>query len=240
MKRNRLLLFICLVVAFLGISATSSQAVTLWAAGDNDGNIHHSSYGSSWWYGGWNTGNPTLSVYSAFYPGSPSSWERDYAFVEIPIASLHTGTVTSATLQLYSLGFGLGDYWYGSTNVYHQNPGAYSPTGNVAVDNPNYWGSDWGWNLFNTDIPGSGAPGWKAFNVTDAVAADLAAGRNFSTFLIQASREVYGGLYASEQTGFGPNMNVQGVNLVPIPGSVLLLGTGLLSLAVVGWRKKRS
>jgi hypothetical protein len=233
MKRGYVLLNIFLVVALLGVSATSSQAVTLWAEGNNDGQIHLHSYPPSWggdWYDGWITNTPNLSVYSTYY--SPG-WERDYAYVEIPIASLRSGTVSSASLYLYSNGFSLG-YDYGSTNVYHLNPGSYSPTGNVSVDNPNYWGTDYGWTLYSSYVPGSESAGLKSFDVTSAVAADLAvSGRNYSSFFIQASREVYGSIIAAETTGFGPRLDAQGTDLVPLPAAVWLLGSGLVGMGLL-------
>jgi len=232
-KRSHLLLIVLLAATLLTTSAASSQAasVYLWASGAGDGSFYYNTK-----YGGntYTTGGSTM--YASLYFGAPYGNDVNNIYMEILIAALLGQTLTGAIIQLDSLGAGTG-YYYGSAYVRHLNPGASSPTGNIAVDNPFAWGADASWTFFNTDGGPDGSPGIKSFDVLASVQADVAAGRSYSTFVIDASRDTGVTIYASETPGQGPRILASGETLVPIPGAVWLLGSGLLGLA--GWRHRR-
>jgi hypothetical protein len=228
------MLSLVVAVAVLGL-AVQAQAgsVYLWASGAADGIRWDDSY--NWLDHSYVSGNAQLETQRQYW--SPG-WGAENIYIEIPIALLAGQTVTIATLQLESLGFGTG-YYYGSAAVSHLNSGGNLPTGNIANDNPHTWGGDGSWIIFDSyaDPPNGGA-GIKSFDVTAEVLADLTAGRAYSTFMLDASRDTVGTLYASETTGQGPRIYATGDFAVPIPGAVWLLGSGLLGLAGVRkWRK---
>lgn len=59
------------------------------------------------------------------------------------------------------------------------------------------------------------------------------------TFTIEITDELLE-LEFSDTGGSDPNWIVSGLEIVPIPGSVLLLGTGVLGLGLLGFRRKKS
>lgn len=217
-NKINVLAVLCLVlsVAILGSGVPARAAGGyLWASGAGDGMQHYNSkYGPDPYV----TGEATMWASLQFN----SPYGNDYwnIFIEIPIAPLLGQTLTSATLQVDSLGAGT-SYYYGSAYVRHLNPCPFLPTGNIAVDNPFPWGFDNSWTFFNTDGGPDGSPGIKSFDVTAAIQADLTAGRSYSTFRLDASRDTIVTLYASETTGQGPRVyaQVKGLN----PGAISLL-----------------
>ncbi len=226
---------LALAVAILGFAVPAqANAVTLWASGAGDGTLH---YNTKYGVDPYVTGDPTMWANLQF--NAPYGNDHFNIYMEIPIAALQGATLTGATLQLDSLG--AGNWWYyGSAYVRHLNPGAILPTGNIAVDNPLAWGYDTGWVIFDTyaAFPWDGSAGIKSFDVTAEVQADLTAGRSYSSFLLEASRDTGITIYASETPGQGPRIYAEGGSLVPIPGAVWLLGSGLLALAGLRqWRK---
>jgi hypothetical protein len=218
LNRINVLAALCLVlsVAILGSAVPAlAGGGFLRASGSNDGMQHYNSkYGADAYV----TGEST--VWASLQMNAPYGNDYWYIFFEIPIAPLQGQTLTSATLQLDSLGAGTG-YYYGSAYIRHLDPVDYLPTGNITVDDPRPWGYDNSWTFFNTDGGPDGSPGTKSFDVTAAVQADLTAGRSYSTFKLEASRDTTATIYASE-SGQGPRVYAQ-TQGGTIPGVNLLL-----------------
>lgn len=223
-KLNKMKFFAALAlvcsVLISGISVPAQAgSYYLWASGAGDGTQHYNSkYGPDPYV----TGDPTM--WASLQMNAPYGNDYWYIFIEIPIALLKGQKLTNATLQLDSLGAGTG-YYYGSAYVRHLDPGASLPTGDIAVDNPRIWGYDNSWTFFNTDGGPDGSPGIKSFDVTAAVQADLTAGRNYSTFKLEASRDTGVTIYASETPGQGPRIFAQANRPDAIPGVFLLLNS---------------
>jgi hypothetical protein len=154
------------------------------------------------------------------------SYGNDYtvSIFEIPIASLAGQTVTSAILEVESLGFDTG-YWYGSAGIRWVDTGTAVLTGDVIADNlgPAAAFVSIEYYLFNSGSV-EGTAGIKQFDVLNHLLDDLAAGRAYSTFVLCGSRDTYGAIYAAE-SGRGPR-----ILAVPEPVSVVLLAIGALTL----------
>ena len=88
-----------------------------------------------------------------------------------------------------------------------------------------------GWTIFNTDVPGSEAPGWRVYDFTTQVTSDIAAGRPYSVFVLTGSRDTNGSIQTAE-SGQAPQL----IATVPEPGSLLLL---TLAGSVIGLYRKR-
>lgn len=208
MKLNKIKLLVVIGLIFsasLWGFALPARAgsVSLWASGAGDGTQHYSTkYGVDPYV----TGDSTM--WASLQMNAPYGNDHFNIFIEIPITALRGHTLMQATLQLDSLGAGTG-YYYGSAYIRHLDPGASLPTGNIVDDNPLAWGYDTSWTFFNTDGGPDGSPGIKGFDVTSAIQADLAAGRDFSSFLLEASRDTSVTIYASETPGQGPQIYAQ-------------------------------
>ncbi|HOQ04010.1 MAG TPA: PEP-CTERM sorting domain-containing protein [Anaerohalosphaeraceae bacterium] len=156
------------------------------------------------------------------------SYGNDYtiSIFEIPIAALSGQTITSAILEVESLGFDTG-YWYGSAGLRWVDTGTMNLTGDVVADNlgPAAAVVSIEYYLFNSGTV-EGTPGIKQFDVLNHLLDDLAAGRTYTTFVLCGSRDTGGAIYTAE-SGRGPQ-----IIAVPEPTSLLLLAfSGLLTAA---------
>ncbi len=126
------------------------------------------------------------------------SYGNDYTvgIFEVPIASIVGGTLTSATLHVYSNGFNT-NYYYGSADVRWIAP-TMALTGNPVTDDVGsiVRSSASEYELWDSSR-GQGA-GWFSFDVTAHVQADLTAVRQYSTYVLNGSRETYGSLRTAE------------------------------------------
>ncbi len=141
--------------------------------------------------------------------------------------------VRSATLVVNTLGFSTW-YFYGSATIGWLDTGSRVTTGDVVADDlgpvasGSLPGGFWIYDSNNGDTPA----GPMSFDVLSCVQADLAAGRAYSTFVVSASRDTSGSIYAAE-SGLGPYI----VASVPEPGTMSVLGAGLLGLLL---RRRRT
>lgn len=195
--------------AFLTLAASpSGDAVYSW----------NSKYGSY----GYTTGTNEMGVGLSM----GGSYGNDYtiSIFEIPITALSGQTVTSAVLEVESLGFDTG-YWYGSAGIRWVDTGAMNLTGDVVADNlgPAAAVVSIEYYLFNSGTV-EGTPGIKQFDVLNHLLDDLTAGRAYTTFVLCGSRDTYGAIYTAE-SGKGPRINAAMV-AVPEPASMLLMAFG--------------
>lgn len=209
--------FLCLLI-LLCLGCLSWGAITLYAPEAGDASYAwNSKYGSY----GYTTGASQLGV--SFYLGG--SYGNDYgiSIFEIPIASLAGKEITSAVLEVESLGFDT-SYYYGSAGIRWVNTGTMTLTGDVVADNlgPAAASISIEYYLFNSGSV-DGSAGLKQFDVLNHLLDDLAAGRAYMSFVLCGSRETSGSIYAAE-SGSGPRLVV-----VPEPMSLLLLAVGGLA-----------
>lgn len=190
---------------------------------------------------GYSTGGNSIGV--GLYFGAPYGNDYTIGVMEIPIASLAGATVSSATLWVYSNGFGTG-YYYGSASVGWVNTGSMTLTGDVFADGlgPTAAGPAASWAIYNSDFGGdplhalNGQAGWRSFTVTTYIQADIDAGRSWSTFSVAGSRDTWGSL-ATAESGSEAYLVVSS-NAIPEP-STYAAWAGLLALGLAAWRKRR-
>ena len=201
------------------LAVSAQAALTLPALPNGDCQYSwNSKYGPS----GYTAGGNSIGVY--LYFGAPYGNDYTVGILEIPISSIIPGSLTAASLNVYSNGFGTG-YYYGSADIRWIAP-TIPLTGNPVTDDVGSLinSSAGGYELWDSSR-GQGA-GWFSFDVTANVQADLDAGRGFSTFVLNGSRETSGSIRTAEYTGFGAYI----VATVPEPSSTALLGLGGLAL----------
>lgn len=212
--RAWIVVVVCLLMSF---NAMASLQLNATPAGDAQCSWNTKSSSISYTAGG-----TTMGVY--LYMGGAYGNDYTVSIFEIPIAALAGKTLTSAALEVDSLGFGT-NYHYGDAKIGWLNTGTRVLTGDVVADN---LGSTkplpGGYEIWDTyDIP-NGA-GLKSFDFTAQVQADVDAGRTYSTFVLSGSRETYGSIYTAESAS-GPRL----IAVVPEPATMLLLGLGGLLL----------
>jgi hypothetical protein len=161
---------------------------------------------------------------------------NDYTMgvLEIDISRLRGGTLFQSALWVYSNGFGT-NYWYGSAGMRWLDTGARSLTGDPVADQlgPILGSPASEYELWSSDS-GQGS-GWFSFDVTAHVQADLTAGRDFSTFVLNGSRDTFGGIRAAEYGG-GYGARLESLSSVPEPASAGLVG---LMVVVLAQRRRR-
>jgi hypothetical protein len=217
--------------AATGASAQSVVTLSTTAAGDAT-YAWNSKYGPS----GYGAGENTIGV--GLQMNAPYGNDYTIAIFMVPLANLAGRPLLSATLHVNSTGFGT-SYFYGSANMGWVNPGAATLTGDVVTDGlgPVAASPAAGWTFFTTDAGGSdplaGTAGPREFTVTSYIQADLDAGRAFSIFTLNGSRDTYGGIYAAE-SGQGAYVSA---TVVPEPSTYAALA-GALALGVAVWRRR--
>jgi len=213
-----------LLVLLMG-GMVSAGTVSLYTSPSGDATYAWNSKYGPYGYG---TGATTMGVGLSM----GGQWGNDYtvSIFEIPIAALVGQTVTSAILQVDSLGFDTG-YYYGSAAIGWLDTGTMTLTGDVVADNlgPASTGRPGGLSI---GVPSG--PGTLSFDVLSYVLADLAAGRSYTTFVMSGSRDTGGAIYTAENGGgTGPRIIA---TAVPEPATMCLLSAGLIGLAA---RRKR-
>jgi hypothetical protein len=217
MKRNA---FSALLIATFVLGNISFAAITLYTPAAGDAQY---SWNSKYGPNGYTTDGTTMGV--GLYFGAPYGNDYTVSIFEIPIASLAGITLTSAKLQVDSLGFGTG-YWYGSAQIGWLDTGSRSLTGDVVADAIGSMSpTPGGYEIWDTyDVP-DGA-GLKSFDFTAQVQADIDAGRTFSTFVLHGSRDTGGSIYTAE-SGQGPRLVADfPVASLPEPATLFILAIG--------------
>jgi hypothetical protein len=172
---------------------------------------------------GYTQGADSIGV--GLYMGAPYGNDYTMGIVEIPLAGLTALTLESAVLRAYSNGFSTG-YYYGSAGMRWLDPGTVIPTGDPVADGmgPLLGSPSIEYLLWD----GSQGAGWYEFDVTSHVLTDLNAGRNYSTFVLNGSRDTGGSIRTAEYGGgYGPQLEV---TTVPETSTPLILLGGLLAL----------
>jgi hypothetical protein len=200
-----LLLLVLLMSATVGPCAAE---LTIFGQASGDVNYAwNSKYGPY----GYTQGATDIGVGLTF--GAPYGNDYTMGIIEIPITELQAATLTSVALKVYSNGFGTG-YDYGSAGLRWLNPGAMALTGDPQADGlgPVLGSNSNEYQLWSSYV---GEPaGWYSFDVTTHVMDDLTAGREFSTFVLNGSRDTGGSIRTAEYGGgFGPQL----VAVVPEP-----------------------
>ena len=227
---------VCGVVLF-GISTIAPAAtVTLTTLPAGDATYqNNSTLGTSHY----DVGSLTMDTQSPWpYGYDPNGVEYRRSYFEVPISALAGQTVTSATLEVDSLGFGC-SWQDGSASIYWLDLGAAPVTGNVVTDGLatttvvtsesfRFFLS----YLFHPDDMGSSIPArMESFDVLTQVQADLAAGRAYSTFRMSGSRETVGSFYTAEN-GNGPRIIA---TATPEPATMM----SLLALGGIAMLRRR-
>lgn len=178
---------------------------------------------------GYGTGEQSLGV--GLSMGGQYGNDRTVTIFEVPISALAGQTLTSATLQVDSLGFGTG-YYYGSAVIGWLDTGTAVLTGDVVADalGPASGAVPSHWVIY--DSGAADITGIRTFDATSLVQSDLDAGRSYSTFVMSGSRDTYGSIRSAE-SGAGPRIIA---TVVPEPTSA---GLFLIAGALAGMRRVR-
>lgn len=215
------------VVLLMMISIIAQAAVTLRTTASGDVvYAWNSKYGPY----GYTTGADTMGV--GLSMGGAYGNDYTVAILEIPLADLQGNSVSSAILEVESLGFGT-SYDYGSAAIGWLDTGASVLTGDAVADGmgPKSTGRPVGLSIYNSD--NGDTPGVKQFDVLSYILQDISAGHSYCTFVLSGSRDTYGSIYTAE-SGKGPRIVAAPV---PEPASMMLLGAGVSALLL---RRKRN
>ncbi|MHB1459857.1 MAG: PEP-CTERM sorting domain-containing protein [Armatimonadota bacterium] len=209
-----------IVVMMLLVSLAAQAVVTLKATAPGDAQYAwNSKYGPY----GYVTGTDSIGV--NLQNNTPYGIDYTVSIFMIPLADLDGYDVSSALLEVESLGFGTG-YNYGSAKIGWLNTGSTVLTGDVEADalGPASSGMPGNFVIYDSDY--GDTPGVKSFDATSLVQQDIAAGHAYSTFVMSSSRDTVGSIYTAE-SGKGPRIIA---TPVPEPVSIVLIGAGLASL----------
>lgn len=230
-KSQRLFVILFAAALLLGATAQTARAdlVVSYVLPQGDADYAWNSKYGPW---GYSQGGTNLNV--GLSMGGQYGNDYTMGVLEIDISRLRGGTLFQSALWVYSNGFGT-NYWYGSAGMRWLDTGARSLTGDPVADQlgPILGSPASEYELWSSDN-GQGS-GWFSFDVTAHVQADLTAGRNFSTFVLNGSRDTFGGIRAAEYGG-GYGARLESLSSVPEPA-----GAGLVGLmgVVLAQRRRR-
>ncbi len=207
----------CLIL-LMSFAAQAAVTLTTKAPGDAQ-YAWNSKYGPY----GYTTGTDSIGV--GLQNNSPYGIDYTVSIFMIPLIDLGGKDISSALLEVESLGFSTG-YYYGSAKIGWLNTGSTVLTGDVEADKmgPASSGMPGDFVIYNSDY--GDTPGVKSFDVTSFVQQDIAAGHAYSTFVMSGSRDTGGSIYTAE-SGKGPRIIAVPV---PEPASMVLLSAGVASL----------
>jgi len=185
--------------------------------------------------------NPNMAGYANNGPNSPYRAEFWSTLMEFNISGIGPGTITSARLNFYIVNNYAGPL--GVQTGLRQVPQALSTqlaTGNAANDQFTGWA-----DISDYSYQQSYYYGWASADVTWFLQSDKAAGYNFSAYTMESSLGQLGfpnlTFASGEDSEYAPFLQVELTGsppaVVPVPSSLLLMGSGLLGLA--GWRRFR-
>ena len=237
-QRRRLILTIAIVLfnlSVIGIVCASTIDISITDIGDAVSWVHSQQVGPGYtnWY---SDANPNVASYtgsSSASTGLVTDYKRTY--MEFSLAPLVGQTeVSSATLYLYitnawsTRGDGIAAQLLHASNSSSATGDAAAPVTDQIIGNQS--GGSW-------TILGSQTSGWISFDVKGFLNGDLTNVYDWSSWtmspidstdLVTAGIEFY--------SGDGNNAPYLSVTLVPIPPTILFLGTGLIG--IVGIRRK--
>lgn len=207
----------CLFPAVVLLVATTGPcAAVLNIFGLANGDLNYA-WNSKYGPYGYTQGGTEIGV--GLYFGAPYGNDYTMGVLEIPISSLQSISLESVSLKVYSNGFGTG-YYYGDAGLRWLNPDTMPVSGDPQADGlgPILGSPSVEYQLWDSGV--GQTEGWFSFDVTAHVLDDLYAGRNFSTFVLNGSRDTYGSIRTAEYGGgFGPQLVVA----VPEPKFLSLL-----------------
>lgn len=186
MNRVQLVVLIGLWVG--SASASVADLKTLRPSGDEDSAF--AGYGAPCGYGSGGASDPSAKIY--FYPGGYiEPYERGLAIIHFSLDGIPPGglkPVGGAVLNIYRIE-------NGNARLRHEE----------GVVGQNAIGSEYCDVPLSAPIPGLSSVGWRAIDVTQYVATDIAAGRAYAGFIVDTDDQTQGKIALSEDPdGNGP------------------------------------